>query len=269
MGSGSRWASLALSSVAAKYARPEELEDARRSVARGLDPDEAALVERLFDPGSRILDVGCGAGREAIALARRGFQVTAIDLVPTLIELARLEAARAGVEVTFELKSVTALDYPPRSFDHVLFSPNVYAYIPSRRRRAETLGRVAVALREGGAVVLSAFNRRAIPRGLRDRLRDGVRVVLSGVSRNGSRPEAGDRWVRHVSEASGPDAPLCFCHHATVEEVTEEIRQAGLVLAEITTYEELAQGARLTPDERERIPTLIYLARKPGAGRGS
>src|SRR2546425_9449741 len=64
VGSGSRWASLALSSVAAKYARPEELEDARRSVARGLDPDEAALVERLFDPGSRILDVGCGRSEE-------------------------------------------------------------------------------------------------------------------------------------------------------------------------------------------------------------
>lgn len=269
MGSGGRWASRALSSVAVKYARAEELEHARRGVAGGLDPAEAALVERLFQSGSRILDVGCGAGREAIALARRGCRVTALDLVPAMIELARLEAARAEVSVTLEVKSATELDYPPGSFDHVFFSANVYAYIPSPARRVDTLRRVHTALREGGTLVFSTYNRRAFPWGFRNSLRDLARALLGRVSWNGRGPEPGDRWVRSVSEASAPDSSLCFCRAATVEEVTEEVRQAGLVLEEITTYEELAQGARLSPDERERIPTLVYIARKPCAARGS
>jgi SAM-dependent methyltransferase len=255
--------------VAGKYARPEEVEFARRRVAGGLDPEEAALAARLFPPGSRVLDVGCGGGREAIALARLGCHVRAIDLVPAMIELARAEAAQAGVTVTFEVKSVTALDYLPGSFDHVLFSTNVYAYIPSRAGRIDTLRRVHTALREEGTLVFSAYNRPAASRGVRSSLRDLARRCLGWVPRNGRGPEPGDRWVRSVSGASGPDSPLCFCHHATVAEVTEEIRQAGFGLEEITTHQELVQGVELSASGRARIPTLIYIARKPRAGRGS
>lgn len=265
---GGSWTSLALASVAAKYARPEELEYARRRVAGGLDPDEAALVARLFHPGNRILDVGCGAGREAIALARVGARVTAIDLVPAMIERARAEAAAAGIAVTFEVKSVTDLDEPPGSFDQVRFSANVYAYIPSRALRVDVLRRVHAALREDGTLVFSTYNRRASPRGIRSSLRDLVRALLGRASWDGRGPEPGDRWVRSVSEASSPDSPLCFCHHATVEEVADEIRQAGLVLEEITTHDELVRGVRLSVGERARIPTLIYIARKPRARPG-
>jgi SAM-dependent methyltransferase len=186
-----------------------------------------------------------------------------------MIELARAEATRARVRVTFEVKSVTELDCLPGSFDHVLFSVNVYAYIASRARRVDTLRRVRTALREGGGLVFSTYNRRASFRGVRNTLRDLARACLGSVSRNGRGPEPGDRWVRSVSEASAPDSPLCFCHHATVEEVTEELAHAGLVLEEITTHEELARGASLSPGELRRVPTLIYIARKPLVGRGS
>jgi len=255
-------ASLAILSVTTKYAQPEELAESRRKVPQGLDPDEAALVERCFARGSRILDVGCGAGREAIALAKAGFHVTAIDLVPAMIELARAEATRQGMRVVFETKSVTDLDYSECAFDHVLFSPQVYGYIPSRQLRVETLRRVRHILSEEGIVVFSAYNRTGMRQGIRDRLRDRFRWLSKLVFQDHFGSEPGDRWVRAVSEASSHRSPACFCHFATVEEVTAEIRESGLCLNEITTFEELVEGIRLSSEEQQRIPTLVYIARR-------
>ena len=49
----------------------------------------------------RILDVGCGTGRHAIELTRRGYQVTGIDLSETQLGVAREKAAKAGLKIDF------------------------------------------------------------------------------------------------------------------------------------------------------------------------
>src|SRR6516164_7740815 len=56
------------------------------------------LVEQLRLPaGSRILDVGCGSGLTAVALAQRGFRLDALDTVPAMLELTRQTAQQAEV----------------------------------------------------------------------------------------------------------------------------------------------------------------------------
>ncbi len=52
---------------------------------------EAALVAEL-SPGPRVLDGGCGTGRVAIELARRGFEVTGVDIDPGMLAAARRKA---------------------------------------------------------------------------------------------------------------------------------------------------------------------------------
>src|SRR5260370_209411 len=49
--------------------------------------------------GSRILDGGCGTGRHSIEMAKRGFNVTGLDLSPGMLQVAQKNAAEAGVEV--------------------------------------------------------------------------------------------------------------------------------------------------------------------------
>jgi len=58
------------------------------------------LIEELgLGKGSSILDIGCGTGRHSIELARRGFQVTGIDISSGMLAEAKKSAAAAGVKV--------------------------------------------------------------------------------------------------------------------------------------------------------------------------
>ena len=57
------------------------------------------LEELGLPPGSRILDVGCGAGRHAVELARRGYQLTGVDISSGMLAEAERAAKEAGVEV--------------------------------------------------------------------------------------------------------------------------------------------------------------------------
>jgi len=58
---------------------------------------------------ARVLDVGCGGGLLSEALAARGAQVTAIDLAPDLLQVARLHGLESGVTVDYRLSSVETL----------------------------------------------------------------------------------------------------------------------------------------------------------------
>src|SRR3954463_4969123 len=78
----------------------------------GTEQEVDFLVDALaLKPGHRVLDVGCGPGRHALALARRGFDVIGVDLSPEFVALARAAAAAEGLTARFEEHDVRALAY--------------------------------------------------------------------------------------------------------------------------------------------------------------
>lgn len=82
------------------------------------------LVERTaVDDGDEVLDIGCGTGSVAITAARRGAAVTGVDITPSMLEQARENAERAGVE-TIEWQEGDARDLPfeENTFDVTLSS---------------------------------------------------------------------------------------------------------------------------------------------------
>jgi SAM-dependent methyltransferase len=75
-----------------------------------------AVQEKWWIPGSRILDLGCGAGTNALFLARSGFHVTGIDIAEGAIGAARARATRAGASIDFRVGDVLELPFPDEHF---------------------------------------------------------------------------------------------------------------------------------------------------------
>jgi magnesium-protoporphyrin O-methyltransferase len=94
---------------AAIYGGQAKLSRVRRTIRAGhgamLEQASAWLAESFPEvpPGTTALDAGCGTGLWSIALARRGFEVTAIDIAPQMVDAALQAAQRAGVRerITF------------------------------------------------------------------------------------------------------------------------------------------------------------------------
>ncbi len=107
---------------------------------------EADFVERLTQP-CRVLDAGCGTGRLAIELARRGFAVVGVDSDASMLDVAR----RNAPDLTWRLADLTALD-DPSSYDVVVAAGNVMVYLAEGTGPA-AVAAMARALRPGGLLV--------------------------------------------------------------------------------------------------------------------
>jgi SAM-dependent methyltransferase len=220
-----------LAAVQAKYSGPAEIAQYARVAPDGADALEMDLVCRHVRAGGRLLDVGCGAGREAVAFARAGFQVVGIDIAPGMVEAARATADRAGVDAAFRVQSATDLDDPPGTYDGA-YCLGAFQHIPGRALRVETLRRVGRALTPGGVLILGVSYRGA--RGLvsRSRLVDLLRRLLSGTRRRAVVSEPGDTWMRDVSEASDPRVTVFFHEYAGPGEVRAEVEAGGFIADE-------------------------------------
>jgi magnesium-protoporphyrin O-methyltransferase len=78
--------------------------------------------------GARILDAGCGTGAAAIELARRGAEVVAIDLSPTLVDVARQRASQSSLRGSIDFRSGDMLDPALGKFDMVFAMDSLIHY---------------------------------------------------------------------------------------------------------------------------------------------
>ncbi len=128
----------------------------RYSFTKGTRQEADFLMATLqLQPGQRVLDVGCGPGRHAYELARRGLTVHGIDISERFIELAT-EGAPAGA--TFERRDARGLDYDGE-FDVVIcLCQGAFGLMTANGDDETVLNGMARALEPGGALALSAFN---------------------------------------------------------------------------------------------------------------
>ncbi|MDZ7678011.1 MAG: class I SAM-dependent methyltransferase [Acidimicrobiales bacterium] len=101
--------------------------------------------------GSRVLDAAAGNGNAALAAARRGCQVTAVDYVPELLDHLRQRAAADQLDVETRVEDIESLPLDDGSFDSVLSTFGV-AFTPDHERAAAELTRLC---RPGGRIGLA------------------------------------------------------------------------------------------------------------------
>ena len=114
------------------------------------------ILSMIGRPPGRVLDVGCGAGRVAVALAERGFRVDALDTEARVIEQAQEFAARSGVDVSFFVADFQKADprFPDESYDAVVCSEVLEHVEPWR----DIVANVRRVLKPGGLFLLTTPN---------------------------------------------------------------------------------------------------------------
>lgn len=122
-----------------------------------LNPPRLAYVaERVSLQGAQVLDVGCGGGLLSEALAQAGAQVTAMDLAPELVKIAKLHGLESGVKVDYRVQSVESLAAEkPASFDAITCM-EMLEHVPDP---CAIVAACAMLLKPGGRLFVSTLNR--------------------------------------------------------------------------------------------------------------
>jgi SAM-dependent methyltransferase len=127
-----------------------------RDWAEHTEPLTSDLFHAVFDdvgiaPGTRLLDIGCGAGLATRLAAERGADVCGLDATPEMLAIAR-ERVPSGV---FQQGDMESLPYPDDTFD-VVTGFNSFQYATKPINAIAEAGRVC---RPGGSIVIAAWGR--------------------------------------------------------------------------------------------------------------
>ena len=216
----------------------------RYSFTKGTAQEVGFLVDALgLEPGMRVLDVGCGPGRHAHELARRGIAVHGIDISHDFVELA------SGVEAlaTFERLDARALAFDAEFDAAISLCQGAFGLLGGTDDGAVLAG-MARALKPGGRVGVSAFSAYFMCRYLEDH---DTFDAAAGVNH--------ERTT--VKDEQGSDAEFdlwttCF----TPRELRLLAAAAGLEVEHVWS---VTPGAYIRAEPTTETPELLLVARRP------
>lgn len=194
-------------------------------VDAGLELSERRIYDSLLRPSDRVLLVGCGAGRDLLALRELGYQVTGLDPMPELITQARGHLARRGLTAEVREGFVETADINDR-YDVVVLAGCCYSYVPRSASRVATLERIKSHVSEEGRIVVTYLGSTA-----RSPFSLQMTRTVGYLARVDWRAEQGDSFTR------GYTVPclLRYEHLFGPGEVARECAEAGLRVQEDAT----------------------------------
>ena len=150
------------------------------------------------ETGGPVLVLACGTGRVAIPIAKQGFDVTGLDIVPGMLEMARSKAA--GLPIRWVEGDARAFDLGER-FQLIFLTGNAFQAFLTNADQEALLGRVRAHLHDEGLFAFETRNPRWRTREGRDEDPDGLFVDLETRLEEETRPPYTDAHGREVRES--------------------------------------------------------------------
>jgi ubiquinone/menaquinone biosynthesis C-methylase UbiE len=220
----------------------------RYSFTKGTMQEVDALIELIgLTPGMRVLDVGCGPGRHAHELARRGIEVHGIDISQRFIDLAQASAPSGA---TFERMDARALNFDAEFDVAISLCQGGFGLLTGPGEDESVVRGMARAVKPGGRLAMSAFSAYFAVKYHEDATFDadrGVSHELTEVRNEQGQPKQVDLWTG------------CY----TPRELRLLMRVCGLQLDHLWSVE--PGGYAASPATTE-TPEFLLLATRPVDG---
>ena len=210
---------------------------------------EAAGIHDLLSlsPAVRVVDLGCGHGRHALAMAERGVRVVGLDTSRALLSRARELAAEASTPARWVRADMRSLPFRESAFDAALIM-DAFGFFETEDEDLAVLVEVATALRCGGRLLMKIVNGELVmndPRLVDREERDGQVVDIA-------RSMSGRTMTEHItiSGARGGGEYRRQQRLYRSSEMTERLAAAGVTVSSVYSSHD---GATFDPATSERM----------------
>lgn len=211
----------------------------------------------------KILDIGCGTGRHAIEMARRGYSVVAVDLSDSMLNRARLKADAAGVQVIFRKADARELPFLDEFDLAIMLCEGAFPLMETDEMNYQILRNATKALKKGGKFIFTTLN------GLFP-LFHSVKDFIESNAKDGNARSEGlsfdlmtfrEHSTTRVEDDSGKAKEIeCDERYYVPSEITWMLKSLGFVSIDIfgAKLGRFSRGDRLTTEDFE----MLAVARK-------